>query len=64
MLQEMSGRRLEPDVVSHNASVSASEKGSQWAQALALLLEMSGGRLEPEVVSHSASVSASEKDSQ
>ena len=55
---------LEANVVNYNASISASEKGSQWAQALALLREMSDRRLESNVVSYSASVSASEKGSQ
>ena len=52
---------LELDVVSYSASISASEKGSQWAHALALLREMSDGRLESDVVSYNASISASEK---
>ena len=63
MLREMFDRRLESDVVSYNASISASEKGSQWAQALALLPDVSGRRLESVVVSYSASISASEKGS-
>ena len=40
LLREMFDRRLEADVVSYSASISGSEKGSQWAQALALLHEM------------------------
>ena len=55
---------LELDVVSYSASIGASEKDSQWAQALALLREMSDGRLESNVVSYNASISASEKGSQ
>ena len=43
------------------SSLSASEKGSQWAQALALLREMSDRRLESDVVSYSASIRSSEK---
>ena len=53
--------------MSYNASISASEKGSQWMQALALLRDMSDRRLESDVVSYylySASISASEKGSQ
>ena len=42
----------------------ASEKGSQWAQALALLREMFDRRLESNVVSYNASISASEKGTQ
>ena len=55
---------LESDVVSYNASISASEKGSQWAQALALLREMCEQWLESSFVSYSASISASERGSQ
>ena len=58
-LLEMFDRRLESVVVSYNASISASEKGSQWAQALALLREMFDRRLESNVVSYNASISAS-----
>ena len=57
--------KLEPNVVSYNASISASEKGSQWGQALVLLREMMfDRRLESDVVSYNASISASEKGSQ
>ena len=58
LLHEMLDQRLESDVVSYNASISASEKGSQWAQALALLREMFDRRLESDVVSYNASISA------
>ena len=61
-LREMLGRRLESDVVSHDASISACEKGLQWMQALALLREMLGcQRLESDFVSYSAGISACEK---
>ena len=60
----MFDRRLEAGVVSYNASLSASEKGSQWAQALALLCETLDRRLESNVVNYNASISASEKGSQ
>ena len=50
--------------MSYNASISASEKGSQWAQALALLREIFDVRLESDGVSYNASMSASEKGSQ
>ncbi len=60
----MSDRRLESDIVSYNASISASEKGSQWVQALGLLRQMSDRRLESDVVSYTASISAREKGSQ
>ena len=64
LLQEMSDRRLESDIVSYSASISASEKGSQWVQALALLREMSDQTLESDAVTYSASISASQKSLQ
>ena len=51
LLREMFDQRLESGVVSYSASISASEKGSEWAQALALLREMFDRRLEWGVVS-------------
>ena len=60
----MFGRRLESNVVSYGASISASEKGSQWADALVLLRGMFDRRLESDVVSYNTSISASEKGSQ
>ena len=49
--------------MSSSASISASEKGSQWAQALVLLCDMFDRRLESDVVSYNASISAIEKGS-
>ena len=63
LLREMLGRRLEPDAVSYNTSISACKKDSQWVQALALMGHMTGRRLEADVVSYSASISACEKGS-
>ena len=57
-------RRLESNVVSYSASISASEKGSQWVQAWAFLREMVDRRLESNVVNYSVSMSASDKGSQ
>ena len=54
-------RSLTPDVVSHNAAISACEKGKRWAEALRLLQEMLRTSLTPDVVSHSAVISACEK---
>jgi pentatricopeptide repeat protein len=47
--------------VSYNAIISASEKGMQWYQALALLREMFDRRFESIIVGYNASISASEK---
>ncbi len=59
----MAGRRLELDVVSSNASMSACEKGPQWVQAWAMLREMADRRLELDVLSCNAGISACEKGS-
>ena len=44
--------RLEPDVISYNAAISACERDAQWEQALGLLPEMRSSRLEPTVISY------------
>ena len=54
-------RSLTPEVVSHNAAISACEKGKHWEEALRLLQEMLHRSLTPDVVSHSAAISACEK---
>ena len=40
LLHEMLHRSPTPDVVSHNAVISACEKGKHWEKALRLLEEM------------------------
>ncbi|CAK0820506.1 unnamed protein product [Prorocentrum cordatum] len=42
--------KLEPDVVSYNAGISACEKGGQWQRALALLSEIGEARIKPTVI--------------
>ncbi|CAK0809448.1 unnamed protein product [Prorocentrum cordatum] len=56
--------KLEPDVISYSAGISACEKGEQWQRALALLSEMWEAKLEPNVISYSAGISACEKGEQ
>merc|ERR1712032_433337 len=60
------GRRsgLEPDVITNSASISACEKGHQWAMALQILGKMRRSGLEPDVITNSASISACEKGHQ
>ena len=60
-MHEMLHGSLTPDVVSHNAAISACEKGKHWEEALRLLQDMLQRSLTPSVVSHSASISACEK---
>ncbi|CAK0853897.1 unnamed protein product [Prorocentrum cordatum] len=64
LLSEMWEAKLEPDVISYNAGISACEKGEQWQRALALLSEMWEAKLEPDVISYSAGISACEKGEQ
>ncbi|CAK0904407.1 unnamed protein product [Prorocentrum cordatum] len=56
--------KLEPDVISYNAGISACEKGKQWQPALALLSEMWEAKLEPDVISYNAAICTSERCSQ
>ena len=54
-------RSLTPDVVSHNAAISACEKGKHWGEALRLLQEMLHRLLTPNAASLRAAISACEK---
>ena len=57
LLDEMPQRRLDPDVISFSAAISACEKSEQWEKALELLDEMQQRKLEPDVISFSAAIS-------
>ena len=46
----MQQRRLEPNVIRYNSSISSCEKGQQWLAALELLLQMWQRRLEPNAI--------------
>ncbi|CAK0873284.1 unnamed protein product [Prorocentrum cordatum] len=49
LLREMSEAKLQPDVISYNAGISAcGDNGGQWQRALALLSEMHKANLEPD----------------
>ncbi|CAK0832934.1 unnamed protein product [Prorocentrum cordatum] len=56
--------KVEPDVISCNAGISACEKGEQWQRALTLLSEMREAKVEPDAVSCNAGISACEKGEQ
>ena len=64
LLDEMQQRRLEPNVINFNATISACEKGRQWEKALQLPYEMQQRRLEPNVISFNAAISACGKGGQ
>eukprot|EP00959_Pyramimonas_sp_CCMP1952_P083521 1746236-Pyramimonas_sp.AAC.1 len=42
--------KLEPNVISYSAGISACDKGEQWQRALVLLSEMWEAKLEPNVI--------------
>ena len=63
MRWEIPRKRLEPEVITCSAVISACEKGEQWEKALALLREIPKKRLDPEVTTYSAAISACEKRS-
>ena len=52
------------DAISHNAAISASEKGSQWQQALNLFEVMPRANVSRSVISFSAAIGACEKGGQ
>eukprot|EP00415_Alexandrium_ostenfeldii_P004959 UN4959 len=53
--------RINPDVISCSAAMSACEKGGQWQAALAVLRTMPHLRINPNVISCNAAVSACAK---
>ena len=61
LLDEMTERGIEPDVISYSAAISACEKGGEWQRALELLDAIRRRGLAPNVISYSAAISACEK---
>ncbi|CAK0879318.1 unnamed protein product [Prorocentrum cordatum] len=59
----MQEAKLEPNVFSINAGISACEKGIQWHRAFALLSEMREAKLEPDVI-YNVGISACTKGEQ
>ncbi|CAK9090888.1 unnamed protein product, partial [Durusdinium trenchii] len=64
LLEVMPEMKLQPNVISYNATISACEKGGQWPQALKLLEAMREMKVQPNVISYSAAISACEKGGQ
>ena len=54
LLDDMQGRRAEPNVINFSSVINVCEKGQQWQQALVLLDDMQGRRMEPNVINFSA----------
>eukprot|EP00975_Prorocentrum_lima_P018233 3842799-Prorocentrum_lima.AAC.1 len=57
----MDHAKMEANVISYSAGISACEKGGEWEKALLLLAKMEGAKVEADVVSYSAVISACEK---
>ena len=61
MRKEVWPSQLGPNVIGHNAAISACEKAQQWEHAINLSQEIWRSRLEPIVIGYSAAISACEK---
>ncbi len=61
MLLGMLGMRLEPDLISHNAGMSACEKGTKWSHGLTVLRMRAERCVEPDVKIYNTSISTCEK---
>ncbi|CAK0842402.1 unnamed protein product, partial [Prorocentrum cordatum] len=64
LLGEMREVRLEPNVISYSAGISACEKGEQWQRALALLSDVWVAKLEGSVIIFNAGITACGKGEQ
>lgn len=58
ILAQMPHRRVSPDVITHNAAISACQKAQQWEQALVLLRFMATRKYDANTVSFNAAISA------
>ncbi|CAE7150636.1 unnamed protein product [Symbiodinium necroappetens] len=64
LLEDARAERLELQVITYNAAISACEKGSQWPLAIALLAELPQVALDHDVISFNAAISACGRGSQ
>eukprot|EP00913_Durusdinium_trenchii_P026246 g24625.t1 len=64
LFEAMPKAKLQPNVISYNATISAFEKGGQWQQALKMFDDMQNAKVQPDVYSYSAAISACEKGQQ
>eukprot|EP00966_Prymnesium_polylepis_P201568 4670544-Prymnesium_polylepis.1 len=54
----MRSARIEPNVITYNAAISACESGGQWERALRLLVDMRQARVKPDVITYNAAIAA------
>lgn len=64
LLREMMCSKVEPNVITYSAAISACEKGLQWSLAKSLLAQMWCDRVDPNVVTYSAAMGACSKAQQ
>merc|ERR1711933_500087 len=60
----MQKARIQPNVITFSAAISACEKGAQWPRVLSLFLGMQKARIQPDVITYNAAISACEKGAQ
>ena len=61
LVEEMHSLRLQADVITYAATISACEKGGQWQRALGLFEEFRSHGLQANVITYNATISACEK---
>ena len=64
MFEERQPHGLQANVITHNATISACEKGRQWERAVGLSEEMQSHGLQANVITYNATISACEKGRQ
>ena len=64
LFESMPTAKVQPNVISYNAAVSACEKGGQWQEAMTLFEAMPKAQIQPNVISYNAGISACEKGGQ
>ena len=63
MLRELSCLRLQPNLITYNANITACGRSSEWQQSLALLQEAQHRSLQPDCTSYNATFTACERGS-
>merc|ERR1712048_480113 len=58
MGEGMQKARIQPNVISFSAAISACEKGAQWPWALSLFDGMQKARIQPDVITFNAAIHA------
>eukprot|EP00931_Biecheleriopsis_adriatica_P075393 TRINITY_DN49260_c0_g1_i1.p1 TRINITY_DN49260_c0_g1~~TRINITY_DN49260_c0_g1_i1.p1 ORF type:complete len:800 (-),score=177.01 TRINITY_DN49260_c0_g1_i1:72-2426(-) len=64
LLGEMTGRDVEPDVVTYNVAIAACGRGQEWARSLALLEGMPAAGITPDMETYQASALACSRNSE